>query len=144
MQHPQAGLVHSLGPVGDDPTAFRGRQEQRLHAKFGTQVLAKHSGRMGGPKQVYRRCSSCSPPRLPCSSSLCTRQTTPPPLVQANALFRKNGVQQRRAWVQTLVTVSLPIVFCLLLFLLQKLLNNALDTVDNRVGQRARWHGWQQ
>lgn len=52
---------------------------------------------------------------------------------QANALFRKNGMQQRRAWVQTLVIVALPIVFCILLFILQRLLNKALDTPENRV-----------
>lgn len=53
---------------------------------------------------------------------------------QANALFRKNGMQQRRAWVQTLVIVALPIVFCILLFILQRLLNKALDTPENRCG----------
>ncbi len=49
-------------------------------------------------------------------------------------MFRKNGMQQRRAWVQTLVIVALPIVFCILLAVLQRLLNKALDTPDNRVG----------
>ncbi len=43
---------------------------------------------------------------------------------QANALLRKNGVQQRRAWVQNLVAVCMPIFFCLLLWGLQKVINN--------------------
>jgi hypothetical protein len=43
---------------------------------------------------------------------------------QANALLRKNGVQQRRAWVQNLVAICLPIFFCLLLWGLQKVINS--------------------
>lgn len=53
---------------------------------------------------------------------------------QANALLRKNGVQQRRAWVQNLVAICMPIFFCLLLWALQKVINNALDTWDNQCG----------
>lgn len=66
-----------------------------------------------------------------CRSQGLPRPTAP--ALQANALFRKNGVQQRRAWVQTLVIVALPIVFCILLAVLQRLLNKALDTPENRV-----------
>lgn len=44
--------------------------------------------------------------------------------LQANALLRKNGVQQRRAWVQNLVAICMPIFFCLLLWALQKVINN--------------------
>ncbi len=44
-------------------------------------------------------------------------------------------VLQRRSWVQTLLIVLMPIFFCLLLWGLEILVNNAFDTADNRVRQ---------
>lgn len=41
---------------------------------------------------------------------------------------------QRRSWVQNVVVVLMPILFCILLWVLQRVVNNALDVVDNRVG----------
>jgi hypothetical protein len=42
-------------------------------------------------------------------------------------------MQQRRSWVGSLVVVLMPILFCALLFVLQKVINNAINTPDNRV-----------
>lgn len=53
---------------------------------------------------------------------------------QARALFRKNGIQQKRAWKSSCFLVATPIFFCVLLFVLQKVINNALDTPDNKCG----------
>lgn len=53
---------------------------------------------------------------------------------QARALFRKNGIQQKRAWKSSCFLVATPIFFCVLLFVLQKVINSALDTPDNKCG----------
>lgn len=91
--------------------SVRGRYERRLHTSFKTSV----SGgvwclRLEPARHSPRRCSSTPPPA----------HTTwlPLPLVcrQANALLRKNGTLQRRAWVQNLLILLMPILFCLLLW----------------------------
>ena len=53
---------------------------------------------------------------------------------QAAALFAKNAAQQRRAWKTNLFIVVAPLIFCVLLLVLQKVMNNALDVPENRVG----------
>jgi len=53
---------------------------------------------------------------------------------QANALLRKNGIQQRRALWTNICIISTPVFFCILLFILQLLINNATDTPDNQCG----------
>lgn len=53
---------------------------------------------------------------------------------QAKALFRKNAAQQRRSPCQNVFIVMTPIFFCLLLFVLQTLIDSAFDTRDNRCG----------
>ncbi|KAL4523256.1 hypothetical protein Ndes2437B_g00384 [Nannochloris sp. 'desiccata'] len=54
--------------------------------------------------------------------------------IQAKALLRKNLQQQRRAVCTNVFIVITPVFFCILLFVLQKVINNALDTPDNRCG----------
>ncbi len=54
--------------------------------------------------------------------------------IQAKALLRKNLQQQRRAVCTNVFIVVTPIFFCILLFILQKVINNALDKPDNRCG----------
>jgi ABC-type multidrug transport system ATPase subunit len=54
--------------------------------------------------------------------------------IQAKALLRKNLQQQRRAVCTNVFIVVTPIFFCILLFVLQKVINNALDKPDNRCG----------
>jgi len=49
-------------------------------------------------------------------------------LQQANALLRKNLVQQRRAYLTNLCLVSAPIVFCVLLAVFQLLINTLVLT----------------
>jgi hypothetical protein len=45
---------------------------------------------------------------------------------QAGALFRKNAVYQRRNWCSNVCLLSAPIFFCLLLFIIQVLVNRLL------------------
>ncbi|MFS7912341.1 putative ABC-type sulfate transporter [Helianthus anomalus] len=53
---------------------------------------------------------------------------------QANALFRKNLTFQRRNFRTNLRLILFPIVLCLLLVLLQAVINNELDKPDNKCG----------
>lgn len=53
---------------------------------------------------------------------------------QAHALFRRNAAQQRRSVYTNIFIVSTPIFFCLLLFILQQLINAAIDTPDSKCG----------
>eukprot|EP00887_Chlorella_sp_A99_P004767 scaffold4.g4767.t1 len=57
--------------------------------------------------------------------------------VQANALLRKNLVQQRRSWVTNVFIISMPVFFCVFLLVLQLLVNKALDSDSNKA--RAAW-----
>lgn len=53
---------------------------------------------------------------------------------QAKALLRKNLVQQRRAVCTNIFIVLTPIFFCVLLFVLQRVINNAIDKPENKCG----------
>ncbi|KAM0979755.1 hypothetical protein ACFX13_015835 [Malus domestica] len=53
---------------------------------------------------------------------------------QANALLRKNLTFQKRNIKQNIRLVSFPILLCLLLVLIQYLVNNELDKPENRCG----------
>lgn len=53
---------------------------------------------------------------------------------QANALFRKNLTFQRRNFRTNLRLILFPIVLCLLLVLLQSVINNELDKPSNKCG----------
>ncbi|XP_024973039.1 ABC transporter A family member 7-like isoform X1 [Cynara cardunculus var. scolymus] len=53
---------------------------------------------------------------------------------QANALFRKNLTFQRRNFKTNLRLIAFPIVLCLLLVLLQAIVNNELDKPSNKCG----------
>ncbi|XP_068306130.1 ABC transporter A family member 7-like isoform X2 [Pyrus communis] len=53
---------------------------------------------------------------------------------QANALLRKNLTFQKRNIKQNIRLVSFPILLCLMLVLVQKLVNNELDKAENRCG----------
>ncbi|XP_068308111.1 ABC transporter A family member 7-like isoform X2 [Pyrus communis] len=53
---------------------------------------------------------------------------------QANALLRKNLTFQKRNIKQNIRLVSFPILLCLLLVLIQHLVNNELDKPENRCG----------
>ncbi|KAI3685132.1 hypothetical protein L6452_34366 [Arctium lappa] len=53
---------------------------------------------------------------------------------QANALFRKNLTFQRRNFKTNLRLIAFPIVLCLLLVLLQTIINNELDKPSNKCG----------
>lgn len=53
---------------------------------------------------------------------------------QANALFRKNLTYQRRNNRSNIRLISFPIVLCLLLVLLQAVINNELDKPSNKCG----------
>ncbi|KAM0035611.1 putative ABC-type sulfate transporter [Helianthus debilis subsp. tardiflorus] len=53
---------------------------------------------------------------------------------QANALFRKNLTFQRRNFRTNLRLILFPIVLCLLLVLLQAVINNELDKPGNKCG----------
>lgn len=50
---------------------------------------------------------------------------------QANALLRKNGVYQRRNWCSNICLLSAPILFCLVLFALQMVVNKLLLTGED-------------
>lgn len=54
--------------------------------------------------------------------------------VQAKALFRKNILQQRRAIGTNIFIVLTPVFFCVLLYVLQLLIDNAIDTPSNKCG----------
>lgn len=53
---------------------------------------------------------------------------------QAKALLRKNLIQQRRAVCTNIFIVLTPIFFCILLFVLQRVINNAIDKPENKCG----------
>jgi hypothetical protein len=54
---------------------------------------------------------------------------------QAKALFRKNATQQRRALWQNFFIIITPIFFVVLLYVLQRLINNAIqDDPNNKCG----------
>ena len=53
---------------------------------------------------------------------------------QAKALFRRNAAQQRRSVCTNIFIVLTPVCFCLLLYILQLLINAAIDTPDSRCG----------
>jgi ABC-type multidrug transport system ATPase subunit len=54
---------------------------------------------------------------------------------QAKALFLKNAAQQRRSWLSNLLLIGTPILFCILLFVLQKVIDNVINSDDdNRCG----------
>lgn len=53
---------------------------------------------------------------------------------QANALFRKNLTFQRRNYRTNIRLILFPIVLCLLLVLLQAVINNELDKPSNKCG----------
>lgn len=92
----------------------------------------RHAVLTGNGVQYERICVAGQPCLTTCAIRTGARRppqrwTAPPsplPQPQANALLRKNGVQQRRAWVQNLVAICMPIFFCLLLWGLQKVINN--------------------
>jgi hypothetical protein len=46
---------------------------------------------------------------------------------QAKALFRKNAVQQKRAWKTNIAVIATPLFFCLLLLILQVGRSRPLD-----------------
>ena len=52
---------------------------------------------------------------------------------QAGALMRKNAAFQRRNRRSNCCITVTPILFIMILFLIQKLVNSALDTPDTRV-----------
>jgi predicted permease len=54
---------------------------------------------------------------------------------QAKALFKKNATQQKRSLITNLFIVLTPIIFCVFLYVLQRLVNIALDSPENRVRQ---------
>lgn len=54
---------------------------------------------------------------------------------QAKALLLKNAAQQRRSWLANLLLVATPILFCVLLFILQRVINNVINNnSDNQCG----------
>lgn len=53
---------------------------------------------------------------------------------QTSALLRKSLSFQRRNLRSTLVTVQVPIYFCVLLAIIQAIVNSALDSYDNKCG----------
>ncbi|XP_009803673.1 ABC transporter A family member 7-like isoform X1 [Nicotiana sylvestris] len=53
---------------------------------------------------------------------------------QANALLRKNLIFQKRDVKSNIRLISVPIILCLLLVLIQNLVNKNLDTPSNRCG----------
>lgn len=53
---------------------------------------------------------------------------------QAKALFRRNAAQQRRSVCTNIFIVLTPVCFCLLLYILQLLINAAIDTPDSKCG----------
>ena len=53
---------------------------------------------------------------------------------QARALFLKNAAYQRSQRRSNIVIILYPVFFCVLLFILQKVINNALKGRDNQVG----------
>ncbi|KXZ54601.1 hypothetical protein GPECTOR_4g666 [Gonium pectorale] len=50
--------------------------------------------------------------------------------IKTSAVLRKNAVVQRRAWRQNLCLLGLPLVFCILLLVLQRLVNTQLGASD--------------
>lgn len=55
---------------------------------------------------------------------------------QARALFIKNAAQQRRQRRTNIILILYPVIFCILLYVLQRVINNALSSRDNQVGCR--------
>lgn len=53
---------------------------------------------------------------------------------QSSALLRKNIILQRRSWLTNVCLVFMPMLFCVLLFVMQQLVNEELDTRDFRCG----------
>lgn len=132
----------SLSGGGEPPPR---QDEARLSAHFKTQVRA---GRQtGAPRAVRVPANWTNSPLTPTVPSAARRRPThcsgAPPLPgtgsPAPVLFRgsrkarcapalgcapqccrKNAVQQKRSWVANLVILFMPIFFCLLLFILQK------------------------
>ncbi|EFJ47435.1 hypothetical protein VOLCADRAFT_92146 [Volvox carteri f. nagariensis] len=50
--------------------------------------------------------------------------------LQTSAVLRKNATLQRRAWAQNLCLLGLPLLFCVLLLVLQRLVNSQLGSSD--------------
>ncbi|KAL6775733.1 ABCA3A [Auxenochlorella protothecoides x Auxenochlorella symbiontica] len=53
---------------------------------------------------------------------------------QARALFIKNAAQQRRQRRTNIILILYPVIFCILLYVLQRVINNALSSRDNQCG----------
>ena len=94
------------------------------------------------PCQLSSSTLSMPPLHFYSSSKACQTHRAPlrprPPAqtsfrTQAGALFRKNAAQQRKSVCANVMVLLTPVFFCVLLFVLQRLINSATDTASNKV-----------
>jgi hypothetical protein len=118
----QAGQLPTTMPRSGTPTDEAGTPQAEITVsesdagsyQQGKQILATASATSSGGA------TAAAPTQVPIDGRVATFGT------QAGALFRKNAVYQRRNWCSNVCLLSAPIFFCLLLFIIQVLVNRLL------------------